>query len=128
MTPPGDALKDRGLRDRMSEAGRNELARRAGAARMSGSRYLLDVALKAGATVSERRMWAVEMQRTEARVQRVDSLHSRFLDEIGSATASRAPEGTVREPFTEAAEAVVAMGRAASDPALMNGRTPKPQR
>jgi hypothetical protein len=109
----------------MSEAERNELARRAGAAGVSRSRYLLDAALDKGATVSERRMWAREMVRAEARVRQMEDLLCRFLDENGLATAHSAQAATVLEAVKEAAAAIVAMGRAATDPPSVNGGTPK---
>ncbi|MGO9455968.1 MAG: plasmid mobilization protein [Acidimicrobiales bacterium] len=122
----GDAPKDRGLRVRMSEAERNELARRAGAAGVSQSKYLLDAVLDKDATVSERRMWAVEMLRAEARVCRVERLLCRFLDETGLAVTEAAQAATVLEAVKKAAEAVVAMAQASSYPPSVKGRMPKP--
>jgi hypothetical protein len=88
----------------MSEAERNELARRAGTAGVSQSKFLLDAALDKDATVSERRRWAVGMSRAEARVQRVENLLCRFLDETGLATAGSAQAAAVLEAVREAAE------------------------
>jgi hypothetical protein len=100
----------------MSEAEKKELARRAGAAGVSQSRFLLDAALGKDATVSERRMWAREMLRAEARIRRVENLLCKFLDETGLAVSNSAQATTVLEAVQEAAEAVVAMGQAACDP------------
>lgn len=106
----------------MSEAERDELARRASAAGVSRSRYLLDAALDKGATVSERRMWAREMARAEARVRQVENLLCSFLDETELAGAPTLEAATVLEAVREAAEAIVAMGQAASDPPIGHGR------
>jgi hypothetical protein len=112
----------------MSDVEKNELARRADAAGVSQSRYLLDAALGNDATVSERRMWAREMVWAEARVRRVENLLRKFLDETGLAASNSAQAAAVPESVLEAAEAVVAMGQAASDPPSLDGKKSMPHR
>jgi len=67
---------------------------------------------------------AREMVRAEARVRWVENLLRKFLDETGLAASNSAQAAAVLEAVLEGAEAVVAMGEAASDPPSLDGKAP----
>jgi len=111
-----DGLHTRRVTFRASDAEVAELGRRARAVGVSVARYVATAALERDETVSERRMWAAEVCRAERIVRGVADGIEALL--VAQGAGGQGPEGIteVLVAVREAAEAVVAMGRAASQP------------
>ena len=101
---------------RASDAEVAELARRAKAAGISVARYVAAAALEQHETASERRLWATEVGRAErimwTAAVGIDTLLAR--GDAGGLVTEEAAQ--VLAALRQAAESVVAMGRAASQP------------
>lgn len=97
----------------VSAAEADELRRRAAGAGVSVARYVFAAALERPSTVSEQRMWAAEMARAERLIRSV-AAEIEALVRQGRETGRVPPGSAVAiEAVTEAASAVVAMGKAA---------------
>ncbi len=101
---------------RASDAEVAELARRAEAAGISVARYVAGAALEQQETASERQLWATEVGRAErimwTAVEGIEALLARR--DAGGMVPEDAAQ--VLAALRQAAESVVAMGRAASQP------------
>ncbi len=101
---------------RASDAEVEELARRSTAAGISVARYVAGAALEQRETASERRLWAAEVGRAErimwTAVEGIEALLA--TGDAGGLVPEDAAQ--VLAALRQAAESVVAMGQAASQP------------
>lgn len=101
---------------RLSDAEAGELERRAQAVGLTASRYVTAAVLEQPETISERRQWVAEVGRAEEVMLTAAEGVERLLVTAGADGGAREEVFEVLAVMREAAESVVAMGRAASRP------------
>jgi len=114
--PPGDGARLRVLRVRLSDAELAELDRRAKAVGVARARYVVAAVLERPETVNERRLWAGEVERAERMVRGVEGGIEELVRIARANGVDLEEAGAALVAIRQAADAVVAMGRAASQP------------